>query len=520
VKLRTKLLIGLLGGVLAVYFVSAIVQEWLSAGSIGRFSRQSQLGEEARQWEWVERLQQATDASLLDAMSGGEMDKFNQLLLAQRKVAGLQELALFDADGRGKYSSDPDHRSTQLPAELKDDLLASPTGARRLTAGSFEVYQPIAAQKSCIECHVNWKPNQIAGVMSMRFSTEAYRAGQQTWLDFERNTHRASMMISGITAVTLAVAISFMVALAVHYLMTIPLRRDASALSQHADEVALAASAVATASDSVAQDSSEQAASVEEISASLEEISSVTRQNAAYAGEANQLAHKAHAAAEQGVVDIREMSVAMQTIKDSGADITKVIQTIHDIAFQTNILALNAAVEAARAGDAGMGFAVVAEEVRNLAQRSGQAARESAARIEEAISKTGRGVELSGKVVRALEDIVAKVNQVNKLVSQVASASHEQTQGVAQINTAVSQMDKITQGNAAAAEESASAAAELTAQAESMKVSVGSLLQLVDAAREVAPGSPGGNSQGFADASHFSRKPRKNSTSRELMSVD
>jgi methyl-accepting chemotaxis protein len=181
---------------------------------------------------------------------------------------------------------------------------------------------------------------------------------------------------------------------------------------------------------------------------------------------------------------MQAMNTAMEAIKVSSDDIAKIIKTIDEIAFQTNILALNAAVEAARAGEAGMGFAVVADEVRNLAQRSAQAAKETAGKIEGAIAKTGQGVDISSKVAKTLNEIVTKARQVDELVAEVASASREQTQGITQINTAVGQMDKVTQSNAANAEESAAAAEELNAQASVMKESVTELLKLVGGANQ------------------------------------
>ena len=174
-------------------------------------------------------------------------------------------------------------------------------------------------------------------------------------------------------------------------------------------------------------------------------MSSMTRRNAENAQKANDLAGQARHAADKGVVDMQSMSAAIEAIKVSSDDIAKIIKTIDEIAFQTNILALNAAVEAARAGEAGMGFAVVADEVRNLAQRSAQAAKETAAKIEGAIAKTAQGVQISGKVSEALNEIVTKARQVDELVAEVSSASREQSQCISQVNTAVGQMDKVTQ---------------------------------------------------------------------------
>jgi methyl-accepting chemotaxis protein len=208
-------------------------------------------------------------------------------------------------------------------------------------------------------------------------------------------------------------------------------------------------------------------------------MASMTKRNAENAQKANDLAKQARTAADKGAGDMQQMNTAMEAIKVSSNDIAKIIKTIDEIAFQTNILALNAAVEAARAGEAGMGFAVVADEVRNLAQRSATAAKETADKIEGAIGKTAQGVEISSKVTAALNDIVTQIRQVDELIAEVAGASKEQTQGIGQINSAVGQMDKVTQGNAASAEECAAAAEELNAQAVTMTDSVNELLQLV-----------------------------------------
>jgi methyl-accepting chemotaxis protein len=280
--------------------------------------------------------------------------------------------------------------------------------------------------------------------------------------------------VAGLTVV-LAIGAGFLLTQGI----TRPLRRVVASVSEGSDQTNTAAGHIASASQSLAEGASRQAASLEETSASLEEMSSLTKNNAGNADKASNLARQTRSAADKGMMDMQTMTAAMATIKASGDETAKIIKTIDEIAFQTNILALNAAVEAARAGEAGMGFAVVADEVRSLAQRCAQAAKETAVKIEDSLNRTSQGVEISAKVAAALNEIVSHVRQVDELISEVAGASREQTTGITQINIAVGQMDKVTQGNAASAEESAAAAEELSAQAEAMKHSVAELLRLV-----------------------------------------
>lgn len=288
--------------------------------------------------------------------------------------------------------------------------------------------------------------------------------------------------------ILIGLVVAILVAIGVAWLIVRSTRKVlisiSSSLNDGSHQVASAAGQVSISSQTLAEGASEQAASLEETSSSLEQLASMTRRNAENAERSNHLAREARSAAEKGSLDMQAMSEAMGAIKGSSDDIAKIIKTIDEIAFQTNILALNAAVEAARAGEAGMGFAVVADEVRNLAQRSAQAAKETSAKIEGAINRTAHGVEISTKVAAALNEIVTKARQVDELVAEVASASREQTQGITQINSAVGQMDKVTQSNAANAEESASAAEELHAQAQTMKSAVTELLKLVSGTHE------------------------------------
>lgn len=259
------------------------------------------------------------------------------------------------------------------------------------------------------------------------------------------------------------------------------MRRIAETINDVSGQVAAAAGQVSASSQSLAGGASEQAASLEETSASLEQMSSMARRNRESADQAKALATETRASADTGNEQMNAMRRAMDEIQTSSDEIAKIVKTIDEIAFQTNILALNAAVEAARAGEAGAGFAVVADEVRTLAQRSAESARETADKIEVAVRKSRQGVELSSAVAAALAQIVEKARRMDTFVGDIAQASREQNDGVQQVNLAVGQMDKVTQSNASSAEETAAAAEELNAQAVSLRDAVGDLMQLIGA---------------------------------------
>ncbi|HVT92879.1 MAG TPA: methyl-accepting chemotaxis protein [Bryobacteraceae bacterium] len=314
----------------------------------------------------------------------------------------------------------------------------------------------------------------------------------------EADSHARTLRLKYITLTGMVVGLlaSITVGLLLTRSITRPIRRIADELGEGADHVASASQQVSSAGQTLADGASTQAASLEETGASMEELSSMTQRNAENASAAKTLAAETRAAADTGAKDMQEMSTAMTDLQRTSAAVAKIVKTIDEIAFQTNILALNAAVEAARAGEAGAGFAVVAEEVRGLAQRSAAAAKETAATIEEAVRMSERGVALSGRVVGGFGEILKRTRNLDELVGQIATASSEQTQGIGQINSAVGQMDKVTQSNAAEAETSAASAEELSAQAITLKNCVEALLQLVNggagaaAVKTVVPAAP------------------------------
>ena len=284
-----------------------------------------------------------------------------------------------------------------------------------------------------------------------------------------------------------------------------------NSLEESATQTASASGQLSSSSQSLASGCSQQASSVAETSAALEEMSVMIRSTAENAEKAKDFANQARAAAQSGSQTMAEMNTAMHAIEASSAEVAKIVKNIDEIAFQTNILALNAAVEAARAGEAGAGFAVVADEVRSLAQRSAAAAKETAEKIEAAIANSRRGSSSCGKVGESLDEIVAKVSSADALVAEIATAAKEQSQGIQQVGLTMTQMDKVTQSNAANAEESATAAEELNAQARSMQESVNSLRSLVSKTAQAYQGAanvavPNGRSRRTsAPAAHHPR---------------
>ena len=268
------------------------------------------------------------------------------------------------------------------------------------------------------------------------------------------------------------------------------LRQISDALEDGATQTAAASGQVSSASSLLAEGCNEQGASVAETSAALEEMSVMIRSTADNAVKAKAFANQARVAAQSGAETMIEMNTAMHAIEASSAEVAKIVKNIDEIAFQTNILALNAAVEAARAGEAGAGFAVVADEVRSLAQRSAAAAKETAEKIDAAIANSRRGSLSCGKVGESLDEIVQKVAAADALVAEISTAAREQSQGIQQVGTAMAQLDKVTQGNATNAQQSASAAEELNSQAHTLQDMVTFLRSLVTSPGSTPPVAP------------------------------
>jgi methyl-accepting chemotaxis protein len=293
---------------------------------------------------------------------------------------------------------------------------------------------------------------------------EDVNANQKSKMQAEVSFANTTMLTAGIVAVMLGGLLSFLIIRAI----TMPLNRVIDGLNDGAGQVSAASGQVSSASQYLAEGASEQAASIEETASSLEQISSMTKRNSDNAGLADKLMQDVNKVVNKANDSMHHLIISMEDISKASNAISKIIKTIDEIAFQTNLLALNAAVEAARAGDAGAGFAVVAEEVRNLAMRSAEAAKSTALLIEGTVEKITGGSELVNKTNMAFNEVTQSTTKVGALIGEISEASREQATGIEQVNVAVADMDKVIQQNAANAEESASASEQMNAQAEGM----------------------------------------------------
>ena len=234
-------------------------------------------------------------------------------------------------------------------------------------------------------------------------------------------------------------------------------------------QVSTSSKQVADGAQSLAQGATEQAASIEQLSSSISEIADRTKENAAIADKTSKLAATIKENAEKGSHQMDEMIIAVNDINEASKNISKIIKTIDDIAFQTNILALNAAVEAARAGQHGKGFAVVAEEVRNLASKSAEAAKDTGNMIQNSAEKAQLGTRIAGETANSLKEIVTGINESNQLIAEIANSSEQQSLGISEINTGIDQVAQVVQQNSATAEQSAAASEEMSGQSDMLQ---------------------------------------------------
>jgi methyl-accepting chemotaxis protein len=424
-------------------------------------------------------LADAVHRGILYPMAQGDGDGVRDLLAGLKQGLHGGEVFIFSQNKTATFASEKEKEKVELAKEVKSvelsgaiqEMLKSGKSSGRVyderIAGKpyLTLLEPMLAEERCKQCHT--EGDAVRGIVVVRLSVEKIDDAIT-----RQGYKNIFICLGGCVFALLAVY------LLISKLVVKPIQVAIQALSEESDQLVAASSQISSASQALAEGATEQASRIDETSSSLEEISSMTKSNAENAGEADRLMKDANNAVLQANNSMASLTQSMVSITQASEETSKIIKTIDEIAFQTNLLALNAAVEAARAGEAGAGFAVVANEVRNLAMRSTEAAKNTAGLIEGTIMKVRDGSTLVAQTNGDFSEIARYTAKAAQLAAEITVASREQAQGIDQISHAVEGMDKVVQANAAGAEQSASASEELNHLAGRMKGSVSELAAL------------------------------------------
>ncbi len=438
-------------------------------------------------------LTAAIEGAVFNALGAGRnQDVVHQLRRLKEKVPSL-DASIFDFNRSITFTTMPEAAGKELDGFLANG--SAPAALHLMLADGhntgelfdeeikgeayISIFKPILNEVSCHHCHGSSR--KVLGGLHVRTSVE-------NAVQMARSTRNHSILIGGLGSLILIIVVYLLfqrlVNRPMNQLLELAGRMRRGDLS-HSLEVRGRTEIshmvvrmnmvnqnlremigeIAAASTSLSSSASEQASSLEETSASLEEMSSMTQRNAQDARAADQLMKKAKSVAAQADRSMSQLTESMEAISKASEETSKIIKTIDEIAFQTNLLALNAAVEAARAGDAGAGFAVVANEVRSLAMRAAEAARNTAGLISGTTTNVGKGCALVSQTATAFSEVGTTMAKTAELVAAIAAASREQATGIEQINKAVAEMDKATQNYAATSEELAASAGQFKVEA-------------------------------------------------------
>ena len=356
---------------------------------------------------------------------------------------------------------------------------------------TIRYFRPVKLSESCLICHgdpensaVFWGNDQGLDPTGMKM--ENWKAGEiHGAFEVIQSLDKADKeFIQTLITAFLLIGIGicfYVLVLALLIIRTIekPITIVTDSVNEGSSQVSVASSEVSKSSQRLAESTSVQVEKIMEVNQTLVNIKDLTENNAKSSEEVDKLAKEAGVSAEKSFISVEKMIDAVNKIKNTSDETVKILKSIEDIAFQTNILSLNAAVEAARAGEAGRGFEVVAEEVRKLAGRSSDAAKNTALLLEESQKNAEAGVKVSEEVKSSQNEIKESVDQVTLIASEVNMASKSQVEGITTISDAIVEINNFTEENAATAEEAAAASEELSAQAESLKGLASDLFQIV-----------------------------------------
>jgi methyl-accepting chemotaxis protein len=416
----------------------------------------------------VQTLFSSLEDGVKDSLERGQMLNFQRLLVRQKKISGVIEVALFDRSGQLNLSSNGDSSQMNLSSEVVKQFKNKLKPVWKREGATLRISAPQAVVDDCIRCHPSWHKGDLGGILTLTFDLSALYS-----------TVSKLQYFMSIGAFLLLFFISTIIFLVMQNLVSKPINTIIEHLNHSATSVGEAAHQSARSSEALSDNASQQASSLEETSASLEELSSMTKMNAENADLADSLMTETNQVMTDSNEVMDKLQAAMVKIDVSNKETSTILETINKIAFQTNLLALNAAVEAARAGEAGAGFAVVADEVRSLAMRTAEAANNVTKMLEQNSERVGTGVEFVMRAGEAFVNSADKTGKAAQLLSEIATASREQSIGIEQLTKAVHELDIVTQQNAAGADNSANVAHDMEQQFSSLSEDIATLIRLV-----------------------------------------
>jgi len=513
ILLGVALVIGVASILFGLYYRearSSVTDQYVEKARSVVLMAESTRGEMTRNWE----TGVFTAASLREWAAAGRQDR----LVSATPVATAWRAGQAKAQEGGytfrapKFQPrNPKNEPDEIEAKVLKMFEADPNKVEHIEhdtdKNAIRYFRPVKLTQECLLCHGD--PATSAELWGNDKGLDPTGAKMEGWkvgevhgafeviqpLDTADARIAAAMWQGAGVVLMLILAAAAVMHFATQRTVIKPVAAVVTQLMEGADEVSKVAQQVSSTAQSLSQGTTEQAASLEETSASMEEMSAMTKQNAENSGKAAEVMGEVDRAVGETTQALDEMHASMAAIQESSQRVSKIIKTIDEIAFQTNILALNAAVEAARAGEAGMGFAVVADEVRGLAHRSAQAAKDTTSLIEESSRTAVQGSARLERFTVALRKITDSVGSVKGMVDDVRHASAQQAQGIEQVTQAIGQMEKVTQMSAGTAEESAAASEELSGQAVHTHELVEALQKLVVGGAQPAAVRPGAPSQ-------------------------